>query len=174
MNDLAKFYNEFSEVLNYPYEGYKDKLENSNLLLQNLYPDESENLSDFYKFVQEKKDTELEELYVRTFDVQAVCCLDVGYAMFGEDYKRGQFMAELKGMYRDHQLETNSELPDFLPNILKLLTHLEYGDACELVSSMIVPAIDKMIESFKENEGNVYRYPLIVISNILKRDYMVQ
>ena len=32
----------------------------------------------------------MEELHTRTFDVQAAATLDLGYVLFGDDYKRGE------------------------------------------------------------------------------------
>ena len=36
-----------------------------------------------------------EEIYTRTFDVQAITTLDVGYVLFGDDYKRGELLVNL-------------------------------------------------------------------------------
>jgi nitrate reductase assembly molybdenum cofactor insertion protein NarJ len=39
---------------------------------------------------------EYEELYTKTFDVQPICYLDLGYVIFGEDYKRGAFLLHMQ------------------------------------------------------------------------------
>ena len=117
--------------------------------------------------------SEREELYVATFDVQAACCLDVGYVTFGEDYKRGQFMAEMKVLMREHQIEIGTELPDFLPNILRLLPKVSYAEAQELVEKIVAPAIVKMQEPFSES-FNPYKILLSLVHLVMSADYLGQ
>ena len=38
---------------------------------------------------------EVQEIFTRTFEVQAATTLDVGYVMFGDDYKRGEMLVNL-------------------------------------------------------------------------------
>lgn len=112
----------------------------------------------------------MEELYVCTFDVQSICCLDVGYVMFGEDYRRGQFMAQLKMLEKARGIACGSELPDFLPNILRLLPRLDNNEAQTLVETIVAPAIDKMLAGFA-TDGNIYREPLAALREVIKEDF---
>lgn len=170
MNQIAELYDSFAAVFNYPEQNYRDQVKKCGTLVKELYPDNSEAVAQFSDFVSQAKDSELEELYVRTFDVQAICCLEVGYSVFGEDYKRGQFLAHMKPVYREKEVDCGSELPDFLSNILRLIPKLNYGDAAELVKNILLPGLDKMISGF-DNKGNVYRYPMEAVRNVLSKDY---
>lgn len=94
---------------------------------------------------------ELEELYVRTFDVFAPCCLDVGWQLFGETYKRGAFLVKMRGALRRHGIESAPELPDHLPVVLRLLARLsDEDDPRGLAEEALLPAIAKMRGSFKD------------------------
>ena len=128
-----------------------------------------EMLADFLRYPN--GDIVMEELYTHTFDVQAIAYLDVGYVLFGEDYKRGHFLVKMQGLQREYGNDCGTELPDFLPNILTLLPRLsDRQETAELVNSIVLPAIDKMIQGFKEN-GNIYRDVLQTVSGVLREDY---
>ena len=44
----------------------------------------------FIEYYADKQMTSLEENYIKTFDVQATCHLDIGYIIFGDASKRGR------------------------------------------------------------------------------------
>ena len=50
-------------------------------------------VNEHFKF---KPISELQEYYINTFDVNATCYLDIGYVLFGEESKRGQFLLNMK------------------------------------------------------------------------------
>ena len=77
-------------------------------------------LADFPGFEQ-LGSTELEELYTRTFDINPVCSLEVGWHLFGEDYNRGAFLVRMRGLLREHGIEEGAELPDHLESVLRVL-----------------------------------------------------
>jgi len=89
--------------------------------------------------------SEREELYVRTFDLQAPICLDVGYQIFGESYKRGIFLVTMRQALRRHGLDEGSELPEHLPAALRLLPRLTPEEEPRaLVTEALLPALAKM------------------------------
>ncbi|HLN21068.1 MAG TPA: hypothetical protein VK213_08270 [Bacteroidales bacterium] len=128
-------------------------------------------LDPFIDHIQKNARKKLEEYYVSTFYVQPVCCLDIGYVLFGEDSRRGQFMAHLA---REHRMAGNdccAELPDHLPVLLTLLPKLKDEEfANELVCSLIIPALDEMIECFR-NDDNLYKGLLRLIRKVLGKDF---
>lgn len=171
-NELSDLYTSMAMVLQYPNSEYGAAVTHFSQLVDRLHPEHNAGLNDIVSKIASLSEGEIEENYVRTFDVQAVCCLDVGYGMFGEDYKRGQFMAELKGMYDRVGIDMGCELPDFLPNILKLITKINFSDSEDLVHITVYPAIQKMIEGFGESE-NYYKTILETVLQILKKDYSI-
>jgi nitrate reductase delta subunit len=101
-------------------------------------------LEAFALHVQLGTDKELEETYTRAFDMNPACCLDLGWHLFGETYKRGSFMANLRESLRKHGIPEGSNLPDHLPTVLRLLPALEPSDARDLTRDCILPALEKL------------------------------
>ncbi len=130
-------------------------------------------LDPFITHIQEKPISAQQEYFISTFDVQAVCYLDIGYILYGEDYKRGVFLVNMK---REQELAGNDcgvELADHLPNILTLLPKLKDTDlAEEMVYSLLIPAISEMISKFRSNT-NLYKGLLEILVAIMEMDYPV-
>lgn len=62
-----------------------------------------------------------EELYTRTLDLNPVAAPYVGYQLYGEDYRRGAFMATMSRVMDRLGLEPGDELPDHLACVLRYL-----------------------------------------------------
>ena len=92
---------------------------------------------------------ELQEIFTRSFDVQAITTLSVGYLLFGDDYKRGELLARLNREHRDAGVDCGRELSDHLPNVLRLLARWPDRElATELVQEVVRPAVEHMIAEF--------------------------
>ncbi|HPE58337.1 MAG TPA: hypothetical protein PK904_18170 [Bacteroidales bacterium] len=112
-----------------------------------------------------------QEYYLKTFDVQAVCHLDIGYVLFGDDYKRAQLLVNLQAEHQKAGIDCGTELADHLPNILNLLATTDDQDfANELGFVVLIPAIQFMILKFKNTE-NHYKGLLEILLELLKRDF---
>ncbi len=95
--------------------------------------------------------TELQELYTQTFDLNPACALEIGYHLFGEDYKRGAFLAKLRETQADLDLGQERQLPDHLPVLLRLLVHLDDDELrYALVRHCLIPGLEKIIKAFKD------------------------
>lgn len=128
-------------------------------------------LEPFLKHISEKPLTFQQEYFVATFDVQPLCILDTGYVLFGEDYKRGQFMANLSMEHRKAGNSCGMELPDHLPNVLCLLSKMKDDEmAEELTCSLLIPAVESMITGFR-NRRNHYAGLLRIVSVVMQKDY---
>jgi nitrate reductase assembly molybdenum cofactor insertion protein NarJ len=90
-----------------------------------------------------------QELHTRTFDVQSLTTLDVGYVLFGDDYKRGALLSNLNQEHQRARNDCGGELADYLPNLLRLIPKLEDREVRgELVEQILVPALMLMIREF--------------------------
>ena len=139
---------------------------------------------------------EMQELYTRTFDVQAITTLDLGYVLFGDDYKRGELLVNLNRELRDAEIDPKGELADHLPNVLNLLVKLEDNELrVDIVNELLVPAIDSMIAEFDpkrvERRNGIYKkhyktvietapenatiyvYPLRAVRKLLEADFKI-
>ena len=96
---------------------------------------------------------ELQELFTRTFDLNPVCTLEIGWHLFGEDYQRGEFLVKMRGRLRERAIEESTELPDHLTHALRLLDLMEAEEAAEFVEELLLPALGKMHHGWKDNHN---------------------
>src|SRR5450759_3107097 len=93
---MKSIYENLADLLDYPVADWQSRCDEGKELLTA----ESESfVSQFSLFATETEKlslSELQELYTRTFDLSPVCALDIGYHLFGENYKRGVFLANLR------------------------------------------------------------------------------
>ncbi|MDZ7777832.1 MAG: hypothetical protein U5L09_20580 [Bacteroidales bacterium] len=102
--------------------------------------------SDHYKVLNQKQ---REELYTYTFDVQAITTMDVGYILFGEDYKRGKLLVHLNHEHRMAGVDCKGQLADHLPNMLRLINKLtDETLKSEMAIRLIIPAVQKINKDF--------------------------
>jgi len=112
-----------------------------------------------------------QEYYMKTFDVQAVCYLDIGYVLFGEDYKRAQLLVNLQNEHKEAAVDCGSELGDHLPNVLTLLSKTTNHDFAEELGFIIItPAVRFMLLKFK-NINNYYKVLLDILLVFLQHDF---
>lgn len=170
MKDLTH-YELLAELFRYPSDELKTYLGKWGDIISKFDPELILKLDLFAIHIKEKSISFQQEYYIRTFDVQALCFLDIGYVLYGEDYKRGIFMVNIKKEQLKVFNDCGSELPDHLPNILTLLSKLQDADmAEELIYSMLIPAIHEMILKFGEGT-NLYKGLLEILVAIMETDY---
>lgn len=167
----SQAYESFARIFSYPWGGERSEVAAALEKIAGSCPEDAETLAPLRNFIGESTEQRLQELYTHTFEIHPLCYLDVGYVLFGEDYKRGQFLVHLN---REHEKAGNfcgTELPDHLPNLLRLLPKLrDEALAAELSRVFMIPALQKMLPSFKE-KGNVYGGALQVLSRFLQKEY---
>lgn len=94
-----------------------------------------------------------QEQFIAAFDFDPKCTLDLGWHLFGENYDRGDFLVRLRGLLAANGLDEGHELPDHLPNVLRLLGRLPADAAAALAAESVVPAVDKILEGLGPREG---------------------
>lgn len=142
-------YEIIAEIFYFPEADYPAKTDRCMQMLQEHYPVLAPSFRPFTKFVEGTAIDKIREIYMRTFDIQALCCMDLGYVLFGEDYTRGKILANLNKEHRQAGIDCRGELADRLPNILRLLPHLKDQELkAELVSYLLKPALKKMASEF--------------------------
>jgi nitrate reductase molybdenum cofactor assembly chaperone len=172
MRDLGH-YAILAGMFSYPSERENQRTADLRNIVMKYAPDLSNYLESFISHIENKKVEYRQEYFVSTFDVQPLCCLDIGYVLFGEDYRRGQFMANLRMEHRKAGNDCGKELPDHLPVILNLLPKLaDEKFAEEIVWSLLIPAVNEMITGFR-SDGNHYKGLLKILLAIMNMDYPV-
>lgn len=161
-NDIYNSYDIYADVFSYPNDSLKEKIEGVLYYLETCYKDAAELFGNFASFVKSTDSKLWEEIYTRSFDVQALTTLDLGYVLFGDDYKRGELLVNLNNEHKKACNSCGVELSDHLPNVLRLLAKLVNEDLrADLISLIIYPALVKIESEFDSNhiekKSKVYR-----------------
>ena len=149
-------YRQLAAVFDYPEADLPAQLRELCESLQSRYPAAASRLEFFAKALpcsgerlSEIELDEVQEIFTRSFDVQAITTLSVGYIVFGDDYKRAELLVNLNREHRDAGLDCGSELSDHLPNVLRLIAKWQDPElVAEFVNEILHPAIDNMIYEF--------------------------
>jgi nitrate reductase assembly molybdenum cofactor insertion protein NarJ len=186
-------YNALADIFRYPEVDYRLKIASCKDLLCEKYPEAYEAYCHFTRVAESFDTWTLEEIYTRTFHIQAICYLDLGYVIFGEDYKRGEFLVNMKREQKEAENDCGYDLPDNLVNILTLLPKLkDYDFAIELCRRILVPGVSKMLKEFESAkisqkkeflkkkhhaiileeyfEENIYKHALTALARVLEKD----
>ena len=167
-------YDRLAKLLDYPEKGcYADKLAECIEVLEDGYGEAAELLHPLHDHVREMNAGEVQELYTRTFDINACCTLEIGWHVYGEDYARGALLVKLREQLRQVNVPESCELPDHLTHVLRLMGRIEGDEADELASHHLLPGLDKMLEGMDEGE-QPYRALIEAISKVVRTDHDVE
>jgi nitrate reductase delta subunit len=167
MNHL---YEILASLLEYPGDDWNSRLERCKQWLTVQEPEVAVQFISFRRKVRQLPIEKMQELYTHTFDLNPVCTLDIGYHVFGENYKRGELLASLRETEAPYELGQRNQLPDYLPVLLRLLVKLEDEDLRRsLITELLIPALDKMRQAFGDAH-NPYRDLIEVIGDALRNE----
>jgi nitrate reductase delta subunit len=169
MSDKS-IYAKLAVLLSYPGENYNQSLAECTELLPAARRKVQEEFEKFHEGIAGLALEDLQELFTRTFDLNPVCTLEIGWQLYGEDYGRGEFLVKMREHLRAYEIAESGELPDHLSHALALLPKLEGAEAEEFASFYMLPAIDKMRLAWKENR-NAYAGLLDATFELLKSEY---
>ncbi len=153
-----KIYFLLAEILEYPTDSIYECFDECISLLRGWDGEAAKLLKEFESTLARVSLPKVQEIYTCTFDLQPACYPYVGYHLFGEDYRRGLFMAGLKREYEARGFSVGRELPDHLAVMLRFLAGPcgDYENS-ELILECLIPALEKMLAGgFKEGD-NPYR-----------------
>lgn len=187
-------YTLLAELFRYPKQDIKVTVNKIQLFLDKNYPETGVEFNRFSEFIANSTYPQIEEIFQKTFHIQAICFLDIGYVIFAEDYKRGEFLVNMKAEQAKYNNDCEGELADNLPYILKLLPiHNDEAFVNELVVMALIPALEKMLSEFDAaktqirekvmnkkqkvvimegiKDGNIYKNTLSALIMVLKKDF---
>jgi nitrate reductase delta subunit len=167
---MKSIYERLADLLDYPVANWQSRCDEC----KDSRTSEGEScVSQFGLFASETERlslSELQELYTRTFDLNPVCTLDIGYHLFGENYKRGVFLASLRETEAPFDLGQEHQLPDYLPVLLRLLTKLDDQELrASLMVECLLPALSKMHKALGDGE-NPYRHLVQTVQAVLQSE----
>ncbi len=145
-----EIYEAFALLFSPPGPSFDADLRRLVELCEEPYPAAASALLEFAEFLPKGDLLAQQELHTRTFDVQAITSLDVGYTLFGEDYKRGAMLANLSHEHTKVENDCGLELADHLTNVLRLLPKWQdHAVREEFVHVLLAPALREMIREFE-------------------------
>jgi nitrate reductase delta subunit len=167
---MKSIYENLADLLDYPVADWQSRCDECKELLTAERESLVRQFSLFASETQRLSLSELQEVYTRTFDLSPVCALDIGYHLFGENYKRGVFLANLRETEAPFDLGQEHQLPDYLPVLLRLLTKLDDEELrSALIVDCMIPALEKMLKTLGEGE-NPYRHLIAAVNTKLKSE----
>lgn len=187
-------YSLLADIYEYPMEGYSEKISAGQEFLEKAFPEAANLLRPFTDYMLTLPLRKQEELFIRSFDVQSVTTLDLGYVLFGDDYKRGELLVNLNREHREVQNDCGIELADHLSNVLRLLPKMQDSAIVEeLARRIVAPALRRMIPGFDpeqialkdkfyekrhktiierdENHYTIYQQALQALHWVIKNDF---
>ena len=160
-------YSAFALILDYPKGPITGPLDDCAAELALESPDALAHLFDFQAAVAQKTHSQLQEVYTAAFDLRPDCTPNLGYHLFGDDARRGVFLAELKGRMEARGMALGVELPDHIAFILNYLDLAE-EERSAVIEDCLLPAVTRMIEVLKDS-GNPYEHALRALLRLLQQ-----
>ncbi len=148
----------FAQILDYPKGSMRESFDQCIAVLASECPDAIEPLEKFRDFTAGKSLGAIEELYTNAFDLRPDCTPNLGYHMFGDDSRRGVFLAELKERMERSGVAVGVELPDHISLVLRYIDAAE-DERLALVQDCLLPSLSRMAEVLASG-GNPYQFVL--------------
>jgi len=160
----------WAELLRYPGEG---RSENTDAWIETVTaaaPESGEHLVSLREFARLNTESNLEELFVRTFENNSERALELGWHLHGENYARGAFMARMRGILRELEIKETVELPDHLSHLLLVLAKGEEELCAALARGVVLPALLKVQGGFSD-ENNPYFGVIVGLNKYISSRY---
>lgn len=148
---IDRVYELLAQTVEYPTPALPDQARDCVAALRIHHPRATRAMKQFAAYTEATLLAAQEELYTATFELKPTCFPYIGFQLFGETYKRGEFLAALSARYRESGCSAGPELPDHLGAVLRYLARTPDED---LVAEGLVPALRRMVDQL---EGNPYR-----------------
>lgn len=154
-------------LLRYPGPDFSELLDTCRLALADGPAEALAATERFADEISGLETSELQELYTRTFDLNPVCALEVGWHLYGESYERGRFLVRMRVLLDRLGLAESNELPDHLVSVLPALAQLDPAEREELGRPYVVPAVAKMVAGF-DGKDNPYAHVVRAVDRTLR------
>jgi nitrate reductase molybdenum cofactor assembly chaperone NarJ/NarW len=169
MTEYSQALDAMAKILSYPGNDFQSRSSECAVALEAIGPS-SEGILSHYEQFRTVTGTlslaEMEELYTRTFDINPVSSLEVGWHLHGETYERGAFLVAMRDLLRRSKIEETSALPDHLTMVLQAVGRMHFHEAIPFISEKLLKALEKMLEGFVDEE-NPYKHLLVALRELL-------
>jgi nitrate reductase delta subunit len=159
-------YSLFADILDYPVKPIAKVMSDCAAELALECPEACVHMAAFQNAIAETSPGQLQEIYTNAFDLRPDCTSNLGYHLFGDDGRRGLFLAELKGRMEALGIALGSELPDHVSLLLRYMHHVEQ-ERCIVIEDCMLPAVSRMAEVLDSTE-NPYKHALRALLSLLQ------
>ncbi|NQV06134.1 nitrate reductase [bacterium] len=123
-------------------------------------------MQSFLRAIESLTLSEWEEIHTNTLDLSPLFAPYVGHMAFGETYRRGELMANLKRAQTEAGVDSGGELPDHL---VPVLLHLDATGGLHPDLTAVLPdAVKKMKKELKKADSdNPYRHLLDAVGEVV-------
>jgi nitrate reductase delta subunit len=138
----------FAEALRYPAP---DRVPGLRSLLMDVTPGAiQKTCRAFLSKIEVMSLSDWEELYTRTLDLNPTTIPYIGFQIWGESYRRGEFLAQMNRSLQSHAIDLDGELPDHLVPVLRYLEAA--SDPLPQLLEVMGPAVQRMIDVLHKQE----------------------
>lgn len=162
----------YSFLFKYPEENYRERVFELGEILKSSFPETYEKYREFETEIARTDIDTLREIYTRTFDLNPSCPPYIGYHLFEDSYKKGEFLVKLKEVYKTCGFKFDErELPDHLSIILEFISFKDFDDdnVRTIINEGLFLSFDKMRICFK-NGKNHYKSLIESLEILLKKE----
>lgn len=161
MQDHRNLFKLYADLLEYPTPSLRGRVDLCTQRLAVICPSAGDAFSGFQTWVAKEPIGRVEEIYTSAFDLQGICCPYVGHYLFGDNYQRSWFMAQLKQGYHNKKFSVGNELPDHVAVVLRFLAQAGEDEFSQvLLEEGLIPAVEKMVQMFDADGNHPYRQVL--------------
>ncbi len=141
-------YQLISPIFDYPNKDYREIVQMVSDKLKSDYPMASQELDALLKLLPDDV-YNIQELYTKSFEVQAITSLEIGYVLYGDDYTRGEILANLSAEHKVVGNDCGGELADHLANVLRLIPKIKDRELLnDLITLLVAPAVENMMKEY--------------------------
>ena len=152
--DHDQIWSALADLIEYPRADWKVLIGSAEGVIQRQQPELSTMFREFRRDTKEVSLRTLQEAYLRSFDLNPDCALEVGYHLFTNDAKRRMFLADLLEAELPFDLGEDYQPPDYLPILLRLVPKLDNDDQRkEFIKLVMVPAVEKLVAALARTDG---------------------
>jgi len=159
-------YPSLADILDYPVHPITRQVEGCAAELALRAPDAHAHLVEFQSALTGESLGQIQETYTNAFDLRPDCTTNLGYHLFGDDGRRGLFLAELKGRMEARGIAPGFELPDHISLLLRYM-HIVQEERSTLIEDCMLPAVSRMVEILGATE-NPYKHALRALLSLLQ------
>jgi nitrate reductase molybdenum cofactor assembly chaperone NarJ/NarW len=163
-------YGLFADILDYPERSIAKSLGDCSDELTPAILEALAHLKDFQNAIADKSLGQLQEVYTNVFDLRPDCTPNLGYHLFGDDGRRGLFLAELKSRMESRGIRLGVELPDHIALLLRYVDIADEEERLPVIEDCLLPAVARMVEVLKPS-GNPYEHALSALLSLIRHQH---